>query len=84
MDEQSFIPIAEATNKILKSDQPWTQYSEIESLLYNTKQCEIKTMWKSLVKDHASMAFKKGSPLVPFFKHAYNKLKQTGRGNQFS
>ena len=78
MDEESFMPIAEATNKILKSDQPLTQYSEIESLYYNTKQCEIKTMWKSLYKDPASMAFQKGSPMVPFFKHAYNKLRQTG------
>ena len=78
MDEESFMPIAEATNKILKSDQPFTQYSEIESLYYNTKQCEIKTMWKSLYKDPASMAFQKGSPMVPFFKHAYNKLRQTG------
>ena len=78
MDEESFMPISKATKKILKSDQAWTQYSEIESLHYNTKQCEIKTLWKSLEKDHASMAFKKGSPLVPFFKHAYNKLRQTG------
>ena len=27
---------------------------------------------------HDSMAFPKGSPLLPFFNNAYNKLRQTG------
>ena len=29
-------------------------------------------------KSHASFAFPKGSPLLPFFRHAYNKIRQTG------
>ena len=29
-------------------------------------------------KSHSSFAFPKGSSLLPFFKHAYNKIRQTG------
>ena len=29
-------------------------------------------------KSHSSFGFPKGSPLIPFFRHAYNKLRQTG------
>jgi hypothetical protein len=29
-------------------------------------------------KSHASFAFPKGSPLLPFFRYAYYKIRQTG------
>ena len=35
-------------------------------------------MFLSSGKLHSSFAFPKGSPLLPFFKHAYNKIRQTG------
>ena len=35
-------------------------------------------MFLSPGKSHSSFGFPKGSPLIPFFRHAYNKLRQTG------
>ena len=35
-------------------------------------------MFLSSGKSYSSFAFPKGSPLLPFFRHAYNKLRQTG------
>ena len=35
-------------------------------------------------KSHASFAFPKGSPLLPFFRHAYNKIRQTGALHRLS
>ena len=78
MNDESFMPISEGTQNILQKNQLLTQYSEIESMMYNTKPCLLKTLWKSSSKDRHSMAFQKGSPLVPFFKYAYGKLRQTG------
>ena len=60
MTDESFMPISEATKNILQKDQLITQYSEIESMMYNTKPCQLKTLWKSSSKDHHSMAFQKG------------------------
>ena len=60
MNDESFMPISEATKNILQKDQLLTQYSEIESMMYNTKPCLLKTLWKSSNKDRHSMAFQKG------------------------
>ena len=38
----------------------------------------VKILWKSVGKVQESMLFPKGSPLLPFFNNAYNKLRQTG------
>ena len=38
----------------------------------------VKILWKSIGKVQESMLFPKGSPLLPFFNNAYNKLRQTG------
>ena len=35
-------------------------------------------MFLSPGKSHSSFGFPKGSPLLPFFRHAYNKIRQTG------
>ena len=60
MSDESFMPISEATRNILQKDQLLTQYSEVESMMYNTKPCQLKTLWKSSSKDHHSIAFQKG------------------------
>ena len=60
MTEESFMPFSEATKIILDKDQLLTQYSEIESMMYNTKPCQLKTLWKSSSKDYHSIAFQKG------------------------
>ena len=49
-----------ATKKILKTNQLLTQYSEVESIMYNSEPCQLKTLWKSTRKDHHSLAFPKG------------------------
>ena len=38
----------------------------------------VKILWKSPALTHDSMMFPKGSPLLPFFNHAYGKLRQSG------
>ena len=35
-------------------------------------------MFLSPGKSHSTFAFPKASPLLPFFRHAYNKIRQTG------
>ena len=37
-----------------------------------------KVLWKSPALTHNTMMFPKGSPLLPFFNHAYTKLRQSG------
>ena len=71
MNDESFMPISEATKNILQKDQLLTQYSEIESMMYNTKPCLLKTLWKSPSKDRHSMAFQKGyrTYQTPFFSN---------------
>ena len=65
MNEESFMPFAEATKIILDKNQLLTQYSEIESVMYNTKPCQLKTLWKSPSKDYHSIAFQKGCKTYP-------------------
>ena len=71
MNDESFMPISEGTQNILQKDQLLTQYSEIESMMYNTKPCLLKTLWKSPSKDRHSMAFQKGyrTYQTPFFSN---------------
>ena len=41
-------------------------------------------MFLSPGKSHATFAFPKASPLLPFFRHAYNKIRQTGALHRLS
>lgn len=68
----------EATKTMLEKNEYLTQYTEVESMIYNSEPCKIKILWESPSKDRASIAFPKGSPLVPFFKHTYSQIRQTG------
>ena len=55
--------------------------NELLSLFYYNngyQPCNMKILWKSQVLAHESMVFPKGSPLLPFFNYAYNKIRQTG------
>ena len=47
-------------------------------MLYFSRQCELKILWKSSERKQLSFGFPKGSPLLPFFQYAYKKLRQTG------
>ena len=68
----------EATQTLLKTNELLTQYSEIDSMIKNSEPCKIKILWEAPFKDQSSIAFPKGSPLVPFFKNGYSKIRQTG------
>ena len=62
-------------SKIMQdSDELFTLYS----LIQGHQPCSLKILWKSHVSSHISMVFPKGSPLLPFFNYAYNKIRQTG------
>ena len=41
-------------------------------------------MFLSPGKSHSTFAFPKASPLLPFFRHAYNKIRQTGALHRLS
>ena len=53
-------------------------------MIYYSKPCALKILWTSPEITHYSFAFPKDSPLLPFFKYAYKKLRQTGFLNQIS
>ena len=79
MTENSFQSYdIEATQTLLKENELLTQYSEVDSMIKNSEPCEIKILYELPTKDQSSMAFLKGSPLTPFFKNGYNKIRQTG------
>ena len=62
-------------SKIMQdSDELLTLYS----LIQGHQPCSLKILWKSHVSAHISMVFPIGSPLLPFFNYAYNKIRQTG------
>ena len=62
-----------AVDSVLQQNKLLTVYTYV-----NTMPCALKVLWKSPEKRHQSFGLPKGSPMVPFFKHAYNKLRQTG------
>ena len=79
MTDQSFKSNdREATKTILEKNDYLTQYSEVESMIYNSEPCKVKILWESPSKDRSSIVFPKGSPLVPFFKNTYSQIRQTG------
>ena len=47
-------------------------------MAYYSKPCELKYVWISPEKILYAYAFPKASPLLPFFKYAYSKIRQSG------
>ena len=68
----------DAIDTIMKKKELLTAFFPIESINYFSKPCQLKVAWKSPEKYQYSFAFPKNSPLVPFFKYAYGKIKQSG------
>ena len=77
MTEESFIG-RKAVKKVQNSNQLLTLHTYLENVKYLTEPCALKELWRSTSKSLESIAFPKGSPLVPFFKNTYNKIRQTG------
>ena len=80
MSEESFTSGEEigAIKFLLETNELLTAFFTIEAMDYYSKPCELKFVWKSPEKAISSFAFPKGSPLLPFFKHAYSKIGQSG------
>ena len=68
----------DAINTMMKKKELLAAYFSIEAMNYYSKPCQLKVAWKSSEKLQISFAFPKNSPLVPFFKYAYGKIKQSG------
>ena len=68
----------DAINAMMKKKELLTAYFSIDAMNYFSKPCQLKVAWKSSEKIQNSFAFPKNSPLVPFFKYAYGKIKQSG------
>ena len=67
-----------AIESLLETNKFQTAFFTIEAMEYFSKPCELKFVWTSPEKYLASYAFSKGSPLLPFFKYAYSKIRQSG------
>ena len=67
-----------AIESLLETNKFQTAFFTIEAMEYSSKPCELKFVWTSPEKYLASYAFPKGSPLLPFFKYAYSKIRQSG------
>ena len=68
----------DAINTIMKKKELLTAFYPLEAMNYYSKPCQLKVAWKSSEKLQISFAFPKNSPLAPFFKYAYGKIKQSG------
>ena len=70
--------INELMQNMIGSNELSTAYAVVPSMLYASKPCEIKVLWQSSQPSQQSFGFPKSSPLLPFFRYAYKKLRQTG------
>ena len=78
MSDESFKTGETATQSVIETNELQTAYFSIEGMAHFSKPCELKYVWISPEKSFATYAFPKGSPLLPFFKHAYSKIRQSG------
>ena len=78
MSDESFKTGETTTKSVIETNELQTAFFIIEGMVYFSKPCELKYVWISPEKNIATYAFPKGSPLLPFFKHAYSKIRQSG------
>ena len=78
MSDESFKTGKTTTQSVTETDELQTSYFTIEGMAYYSKPCELKYVWVSPEKSLYSYAFPKASPIFPFFKYAYSKIRQTG------
>ena len=79
MTDESFTSgTSDAINTIMTKKELLTAFFPIQAMNYYSKPCQLKVAWKSSGKHQYSFAFPKNSPLAPFFKYAYGKIKQSG------
>ena len=78
MSDESFKTGETTTRSVIETNELQTAYFTIESMAYYSKPCELKYVWISPEKSLYTYAFPKASPLLPFFKYAYSKIRQSG------
>ena len=78
MSDESFKTAETTTQSIIATNELQTAYLQIEFMAYYSTPCELKYVWVSPEKTLFSYAFPKASPLLPFFKYAYTKIRQSG------
>ena len=78
MSDESFKTGKTTTQSVTETDELQTSYFTIEGMAYYSKPCELKYVWISPEKILYAYAFPKASPLLPFFKYAYSKIRQSG------
>ena len=78
MSDESFKTGETTTRSIIETNELQTAYFTIEGMALYSKPCELKYVWVSPEKSLYSYAFPKASPLFPFFKYAYSKIRQSG------
>ena len=78
MSDESFKTGETTTRSVIETNELQTAYFTVEGMAYFSKPCELKYVWISPEKSLHAYAFPKDSPLLPFFKHAYSKIRQSG------
>ena len=78
MTSDNFVGTKNALKTVVNTNQLWTIHTYLEGVLYYSEPCVLKVLWKSSSKNLESIVFQKGSPLTPFFKNAYSKIRPTG------
>ena len=79
MTDDSFVgDLSKQMKDMIGSNKLLTAYFPVEGMIYASKSCAIKVLWQSSQSSKQSFGFLKNSPLLPFFKYAYKKLRQTG------
>ena len=78
MGDESFKTGKTTTRSVIETNELQTAYFVIENMAYYSKPCELKYVWISPEKTIYTYAFPKASPLFPFFKYAYSKIRQSG------
>ena len=78
MSDESFKTGETTTRSVIETNELQTAYFTVEGMAYFSKPCELKFVWISPEKSLYAYAFPKDSPLLPFFKHAYSKIRQSG------
>ena len=78
MSDESFKTGETTTRSVIETNELQTAYFQIKNMEYYSKPCELKYVWKSPEKSFYAYAFPKASPLLPFFKYAYSKIRQSG------
>jgi hypothetical protein len=78
MSDESFKTGETTTKSVIETNELQTAYFTIEGMTYYSQPCELKYVWISPEKSLHAYAFPKSSPLLPFFKYAYSKIRQSG------